>query len=242
MTPGSRTSTGAELSGDVTRPADDARGEVLDVCRQMVSSGLVLGTAGNVSVRVADGRILSTPSGVAYDTMRAGDLPLVDLETAEWEGPLKPTSEIPLHTGILSAREDVHAIVHTHSRHAAAFSVARLDIPFLANESLAMHAERILVTRYAPPGTQGLADATLEALAKQPGSRAVLLANHGVVAVAHDLASAFLVAAQVEWIAEVYYMARQLGGAHILAREHQFAMGRNYGVRLFGDDSEGRDA
>ena len=236
-------------------PGDDevrrAREAVHDTCVRMVAERLVVGSAGNVSVRVGATHAVVTAGGVPYDKLSAADHPVIDLRDGTVVaafGGRPPTSEIALHVAILRARpavraaadaddaddaldavDAVDAIVHTHSRHAAAFSVARIDLPFVLNENIGPRTERVLVTApYAPPGSTDLGATTLATLDRQPGSRACLLANHGVVAVARDLDTAYLIAAQVEWLAEVTYLARTLGGEHVLTAEQQDAIGRNY--------------
>jgi ribulose-5-phosphate 4-epimerase/fuculose-1-phosphate aldolase len=215
---------------------EEARAAVHAACLRMVADGLVIGSAGNVSVRVDDDHFVVSAAGVRYDQLGPDDHPLVDGRDGSWSGPLAPTSEIALHTGLMTARPDVGAVVHTHSRYAAAFSVARLELPFICNESIATRAERVLVTPYAPPGTVDLADHVLATLAAQPGSRAVLLANHGVVAVGPDLDVAYVVAQSVEWTAEICHLARTLiaagVGEHVLDRDVQDAIARTYGVAI----------
>jgi L-fuculose-phosphate aldolase len=214
----------------------EARAAVHDACLRMVADGLVIGSAGNISVRVDEDRFVVTAAGVPYHRLTAADHPLVDVWTGSWDGPRRPTSELALHLGILQAMPEVGAIVHTHSRHAAAFAVARLDLPFICNESMATRAERVLVTDYAPPGSADLAEQALATFRRQPGSRAVLLANHGVVAIAPNLDDAYVVAQSVEWTAEICHLARTLlaagAGEHVLDRDVQAAIARNYGVTI----------
>ena len=212
---------------------DERRDALHATCVRMVADRLVVGSAGNVSVRIDEHHALVTAGGVPYDKLDAADHPVVDLRDGSWTGRRAPTSEMALHRGLLRARDDVGAVVHTHSRYAAAFSVARIDLGFVCNENIGPRSERILVTEpYAPPGSEDLAHATARTLDRQPGSRACLLANHGVVAIADDLDSAYLIAAQVEWIAEVTYLARTLGGEHVLPVAMQDAIGRNYGFTV----------
>jgi L-fuculose-phosphate aldolase len=202
----------------------------------MVADGLVIGSSGNISVRVDEHRFVVSAAGVPYDELTAADHPIVDTRTGEWEGPLRPTSEIALHRGVLAAMPDVGAVVHTHSRYAAAFSVARLDLPFICNESIATRAERVRVTEYAPPGSADLGQQALTTFRAQPGSRAVLLANHGVVAIAPTVGEAYIVAQSVEWTAEICHLARTLvaagAGEHVLDRQVREAIARNYGVSI----------
>ena len=217
----------------------EARAAVHATCRRMVADGLVIGSAGNVSVRMDSDRFAVTAAGVPYDRLAADEHPVVDLRTGEWDGPLRPTSEIALHLGVLRSMPEVGAVVHTHSRYAAAFAVARLDLPFICNESMATHAERVLVTDYAPPGSVELADQALATFARQPGSRAVLLANHGVVAVAPSVEDAYVVARSVEWTAEICHLARTLvaagTGETVLDQNVQAVIARNYGVAIAGE-------
>ena len=218
----------------------DARLALHDACLRMVGDGLVIGSAGNISVRVDEHRFVVTAAGVPYDELTAADHPVVDGRTGGWDGRHRPTSEIALHVGVLAAMPAVGAVVHTHSRYAAAFAVARLDLPFVCNESMATRAERVLVTDYAPPGSTDLAAQALATFARQPGSRAVLLANHGVVAAAPTLAEAYVVAQSVEWTAEICHLARTLAaagtGEHVLDREVRDAIARNYGVTITDAD------
>jgi L-fuculose-phosphate aldolase len=130
----------------------------------------------------------------------------------------------------------VDAVVHTHSRYSAAFAVARLGLPFICNESMVTRAERVLVTDYAPPGTEDIGEQALATFQRQPGSRAVLLANHGVVAVGPSLDDAYVVAQAVEWTAEICHHARTLLGApageFVLDSAVQDLIGRSYGVTI----------
>jgi L-ribulose-5-phosphate 4-epimerase len=212
----------------------DARRRVQDACRRMVADGLVVGSAGNISLRIDRYHFVVTAGGELYDRLDASDHPLVDARDRSWEGPRKPTSEMALHSELMLAFPDVGAVVHTHSRYAAAFAVARLDLPFICNESLAVRAELVPVTQYAPPGTADLGQQALAAFRRQPGSRAVLLANHGVVALGHDVEDAYVVAQSVEWTAEICYLARTLAavppGEHVLSSDVQDAMAHNYGL------------
>ncbi len=202
----------------------------------MLSDGLVVASSGNISVRTGPDRFVVTAGGIPYPNLRPADHPVVSLDDGSFVGPKRPTSELALHLAIYRDRPDVGAIVHTHSRYAAAFAVARVDLPFVCNENIAVHAERILVTDYEAPGTDNLGEAAVRTFGRQPGSRAVLLANHGVVAIADNLDTAYNVAAQVEWVANVLHLAANIptgfGPAVVLSDDVQDLIGRNYGVTI----------
>ena len=215
---------------------DAAKRAVHDACLRMVADRLVIGSAGNISARVDDERFVVTAAGVPYDALSPEDHPVVEVGDGSWDGPARPTSELALHLGIMRAMPEVGAVVHTHSRYAAAFAVARLDLPFICNENIATRSEQVLVTEYAPPGSVDLGEQALRTFRRQPGSRAVLLANHGVVAIAPTLGEASIVAHSVEWTAEICHLARTLlaagAGEHVLDRAVQEAIARNYGVEI----------
>ena len=91
--------------------------EVVRVSRCVRESGLVVGTAGNVSARTPDGNVLLTPSGLDYWSMEPEDVVLVDLGGAVIEGAFEPSVEWPMHTGIYRAKPETGGIVHTHARY-----------------------------------------------------------------------------------------------------------------------------
>jgi L-fuculose-phosphate aldolase len=219
-----------------TAGVDQARDALHAACLRMVEDGLVIGSAGNISVRVDTERFVVSPAGRPYGALQAADHAVVHLSDGSWDGRLPPSSELALHLELLRALPDVGAVVHTHSRHAAAFAVAGLDVPFICNENIATRAERVLVTEYAPPGSTDLGAQALQTFRRQPGSRAVLLANHGVVAIAPTLGEAEIVARSVEWSAEVCLLARTLlaagTGEQVLDRAVQDAIARNYEVEI----------
>ena len=159
------------------------------------------------------------------------DHPLVDLRTGEWSHGHAPSGELALHVAIMRDVPDVPAVVHTHSPYATGFAVARQPLEFVCNENIGTASQRILVTDpYAPPGSVELADAAVRTFARQPGSRACLLANHGPVAVGASLDAALLVAMEVEWIAQITFVARSVGPVHVITSEHQDAIARSCGV------------
>ena len=94
-----------------------AREAVRQMGLRLVETGLVVGTWGNVSVRVGD-KMVVTPSGADYAALAAEDMPVVDLATGEWEGP-KPSSERDLHRAVYLERKEINAVIHAHSPNAS---------------------------------------------------------------------------------------------------------------------------
>ncbi|MEZ4339224.1 MAG: class II aldolase/adducin family protein [Sandaracinaceae bacterium] len=194
----------------------EARREVCEIAIRMWKAGLVVGSAGNVSVRApGDAKhFVITPSSIAYDALTPEQVMVVDedgdlLELDDEELDRAPSFETPVHLGVYAARPDVNAIVHTHSRWASARAVARASIPPVVDEMVVYLGGPVEVAAYAASGSDELADAVVEALGPRS---AVLLAAHGVLTTGKDLKKAFKNAELVEHVAQVVTLAAQIRG------------------------------
>lgn len=196
---------------------ESERRELLQTAREIYNSHLVVGTWGNVSLRLrGEDRMLITPSGMDYQTMEPEDLVAVSLDGQDVEGLWKPSAETPLHTEIYSQMPEAGAICHVHSPYASAYAVAGQSIPVVLEETAQVVGHAIEVADYARCGTEDLAENTLKLL---KGKRAVLLANHGLAAVGKDLADALKICYIVEKTAMVAMMAKSLGHINVLPAE-----------------------
>jgi len=200
-----------------TKVAIDAalREAVILTCRELTRRGLTHGTSGNVSVRRDGRRFFVSPTGMTYEALEPRDVPLMDLD-GRWYGCRRPSSEWRFHRDILRARRDVGAIVHTHSRHAAALACTGRGIPAFHYMVAVAGGADIRCAPYHTFGTQELSDAAIAAL---DGRRACLLANHGVIALGTDLPAALALAGEVEYLAAQYGDALALGDVCILGDE-----------------------
>lgn len=184
------------------------RGELLQTAQRLHGVGLSAAATGNVSVR-CNGGMLITPSGIDYDTMQAEDAVWLDLNgEATDRGGRRPSSEWRIHRDIYRQRPEFGAIVHCHSAHATAVACQRQAIPPFHYMVTRAGGHDIACADYATFGTQALSDNVLAALT---GRSACLLANHGQVAAAADLAGALRLAWEVEELARQYCLTLQLG-------------------------------
>ena len=191
---------------------DSVRAEVVRVARLLRSRGLAIGTSGNVGARLADGRIAITPSTMDYDEMTPDDVVLLHPDGTPSEGRHRPSSEFRIHVDIVAARPDVDAIVHTHSPFATAWSATRRDVPAFHYVLAPLVAPGRDTLRVAPYATFGTAELARNAVATLGADHAVLLANHGAVAVSRTLAGALLRAERIEELAMIATRATALGG------------------------------
>jgi len=186
----------------------DVKEQVLAVAQEMLTSGLVQGTAGNVGARLPDGNIVLTPSSLDYRTMTLDDLVVCDPEGEVLEGHRSPTSEKSLHLAALRRYPELNATMHCHAKHCTMFALVRRPIPAVIEEFVVYVGGDVPVAGYRTTGTTELADE----VATHVGDRsAVLMANHGLFAVGKDAADVLHVAELVERTAEIVWGATLLG-------------------------------
>ncbi|MFF4762335.1 class II aldolase/adducin family protein [Streptomyces sp. NPDC001292] len=237
----------ADVQADVQGERVDLRGARADVsedmahawralvaaARRTVSDGLVVGTSGNVSVRVGD-TVLVTPSGVPYERLTDDDVTGVDLDGRQVLGTLVPTSELPMHLAVYRST-DAGAVVHTHAVHATAVSTLVTELPLIHYMAGALGGP-VRVAPYAAYGTEELAGNMLRALAGRTGC---LLRNHGTVTYGATLDQAYDRTAQLEWMCRVWLAASCVPGLTpaLLTPEQLAEAGER--LRAYGQPGQG---
>jgi L-fuculose-phosphate aldolase len=172
--------------------------------------GLVVGTAGNLSVRSGD-LVAITPTSVDYDALDPGLVCVVGLDGGIVEGERAPSSELPMHLAVYRAT-DAAAIVHTHAPHATALATVVDELPAI-HYMIAELGGSVRVAPYATFGTDELAASVMHALA---GRSAVLLRSHGTLTVGDSLEQAYWRSVLLEWLAALYYRATLLGTPRLI--------------------------
>lgn len=190
------------------------RSELVATARRMHDLGLAPQTSGNVSVRTANG-LLVTPSGLAYESLTPDDMVALRSDGSATHGQRVPSSEWRLHRDILAARTDCAAVVHTHSPMCTTLACLRRPLPAIHYLIALADCDEIPCADYATYGTAELAANVVRALAS---GKAALMANHGMVALGNTLASALKLAAEIETMAGLYWRALQIGPPAILDR------------------------
>jgi|SRR5690554_705664 len=209
----------------------EQRKQVVETGNKMAKAALAVGTWGNISCRLPQANLMAiTPSGMDYDILRPEDILIMDLEGNIVEGGRNPSTEQPLHRAIYAAREDVGAIVHTHSVYASAMAAARRSIPGAMEDLVQIVGGDVRVAKYALPGTAELGKNVVTAM---DGRNAVLLANHGAVGAAEDLGRALTICQIVEKTAQITIAAQAVGGVVELSQADIDAM-RSYFLNEYG--------
>ncbi|MBS1874195.1 MAG: class II aldolase/adducin family protein [Acidobacteria bacterium] len=207
------------------------RQSIVEVGRLVLQKNWVAASDGNISIRLDDGRILCTPSGVCKGAMRPEDLIICDLDGRRISGDRECTSEIAMHTAIYARRPDVTAVVHAHPPYSTGFAAAgrALDLAVLPEVIVSLGC--IPLAAYGLPGTPELTEGMLPYIAK---CDAMLLENHGVVCYGETVWKAYARMEKVEQTAHITLVAEMLGGPRVLGRadvRRLFEARTRYGIR-----------
>jgi L-fuculose-phosphate aldolase len=195
------------------------RAEIVAVAQAIDRAGFCPSKSGNVSARFGEGMLI-TPSGLPYAQTTPDDLIHLSLDGTVLNGARKPSSEWPFHVAIYQARPDAQAIVHTHSPRATALASTRRGIPAFHYMIALSGGADVRCAPYATFGTPELAENAVRAL---EGRKAVLLANHGVIALGGSLAGAHQIVAEVENLAGQYLDILAAGLEPVILDEAEMA-------------------
>lgn len=200
---------------------EQERIDVVKYCKKLITAGLTTGTGGNISILNREkGLYAMSPSGMDYFETEPKDVVVMDLEGQVVEGKRKPSSEHALHRIFYTRRDDIDAVVHTHSTYCTVLATLREGLP-ASNYLIAFAGPDVRCSAYASYGTPELAEVAFEAMQDR---QAALMANHGMVAGARTIAGAFNIADQIEQCAKVYVLARAIGKPVLLDEEEMERM------------------
>jgi len=201
---------------------------------RLAAAGLVIGTAGNVSV-ARGGEVAITPTGARLGALSSDQVAVVGLDGAQLDGALAPTSELELHLAVHRVRGD-GAVVHTHAPVATAMSCVLDELPCVHYEMLRLGG----TVRVAPYATFGTPELATGAAAAIEGRSAALLANHGTLVHAADLEAALELTALLEWACTVYWRAASVGTPRVLSGADREAVVAAVVARGYGEPKAAR--
>ena len=182
-----------------------AREEIVKWGKELYDRGLTSGSGGNLSIRIDDDTVLATPTGWSLGHLTAESITKTTIEGVVLSGP-KPTKEMPMHLMAYKTRPDIAAVAHTHSAYATSYGCmtepGTLMPPFVS--SIVAKVGDVKVTPFCLAGSRELGEVVSEAIRD---SQAVILANHGVLAVGGTLEAAVTAAYEVEDDAKIYFIS-----------------------------------
>ncbi len=176
---------------------------VIEAGERLVETGLIARTWGNVSCRVDDKTFVITPSGKPYIGLTPDDIVEVAVNTLEWGGNVKPSSEKGIHAEVYKQYPEANFVIHTHQKVASAISALSTGIEKVTGEASKLIGDRIFLGSYGLPGTKKLKKGVTAALRLSP-SKAVIMAHHGALCFGKDSEEAFQVANSLEGVCTDY--------------------------------------
>lgn len=210
---------------------ENERLELIKYGRKLVEAGLTKGTGGNLSVVDREhGYVAITPSGIDFFEIKPEDIVIMDLDGNKVEGERTCSSEWEMHLLQYKTRTDIDAVVHAHTMYATVISCLRWDLP-ATHYMIAVAGPDVRCAGYATYGTHELAVNATEAMKDR---KAVLLANHGILAGSGDLLNAFNIIEEIEYCAQIYCNARSIGDPVVLPKGEMTLMAekfKTYGQR-----------
>ena len=195
---------------------ESVRADIVEIGCRLHSRAYVASNDGNISVRLGDDRLLTTPKSVSKGFMTPDMIVTTDLEGRKVSGDRDPSSELLMHLAVYQNRPDVTAVVHAHPPTATGFAVAGIPLDRAVLAEVVTTLGSIPIADYGTPSTQELADAVGKFIKAHDG---LLLANHGALTVAGDLFAAYYKMETVEHFARISLVARTLGRERLLSRE-----------------------
>ena len=201
--------------------------QVVRYGKKLIDRRLTTGSGGNISVCNREKNLVAiSPSGLDYYETTPEDIVILDIDGNLVEGKHRPSSEAGMHLAFYKNRADVSGIVHTHSKFATAIACMGWELPAV-HYLIGMAGHRVKCTGYATYGSDELAKKALETIGD---SNAVLLANHGLIALGEDVDRAFSTAEHLEFVSEVYYLTKTLGTPNILSDEDMDEVMKKFGT------------
>ena len=201
--------------------------QVVRYGKKLIDRRLTTGSGGNISVYNREKNLVAiSPSGLDYYETTPEDIVILDMDGNLVEGKHRPSSEAGMHLAFYKNRVDVSGIVHTHSKFATAIACMGWELPAV-HYLIGMAGHRVKCTGYATYGSDELAKKALDTIGD---SNAVLLANHGLIALGEDVDRAFSTAEHLEFVSEVYYLTKTLGTPNILSDEDMDEVMKKFGT------------
>lgn len=208
--------------------------EIIKVGRLLHQKGFISASDGNISVKLDDERILTTPTGLSKGFLTKEQLVVVDMEGKKVSGSLNPSSEILMHLCVYEERKDVNAVIHAHPPISTAFSIAGVSLAKCILPEVVCTLGAIQTTDYATPGTQEVPNVIRELIKNHD---ALILDRHGTLTVGKELFDAYMKVEKVEHTAQVTLAARQLGEVRLLPEEEVGKLEELHGVKMSKSES-----
>ena len=195
---------------------DQLKEDVCEVGRRLYGNGYIAAMEGNVSIRISEDEVMSTPAGVCKGYLTPDMVVTCDMEGEKVTGELRVSTEIQMHLTVYRARPDVRAVVHAHPPKCTGFAVAGVPLNKAVLAEVVVTLGCIPLAEYGTPSTRELAESVDRLVRMSDG---ILLSNHGALTVGKDIYDAYYKMEVIEHFAEISLISRQLGGERLLPQK-----------------------
>jgi L-fuculose-phosphate aldolase len=200
----------------ITRIEEQIRADIVEAGRRLYARAYVASNDGNISARLDDQRLITTPKSVSKGFMTPDMMVIVDYEGRKLGGDREASSELPMHLEIYRQRPDVQAVVHAHPPLATGFAVAGIPLTRAVLAEVITTLGSIPIAEYGTPSTSELPEAVRKYIKAHDG---LLLANHGAVTCGSSVMAAHYKMETIEHFAKISLVARLLGRENLISRE-----------------------
>jgi L-fuculose-phosphate aldolase len=199
-----------------SRAEEQIRADIVEAGRRMYARGYVASNDGNISARLDDRRLITTPKSVSKGFMTPDMMVVVDYDGKKISGDRDASTELPMHLEVYRNRPDAHAVCHAHPPLATGFAVAGIPLTRAVLAEVITTLGSIPIAAYGTPSTAELPAAVRKYIKAHDG---MLLANHGAVTCGPDVMAAYYKMETIEHFAKISLVARLLGREHLISRE-----------------------
>src|SRR5918993_2336101 len=200
----------------MTRVEEQIRADIVEAGRRLYARAYIASNDGNISARIDEHRLITTPKSVSKGFMTPDMMVIVDYAGKKVGGDRDPSSELPMHLEIYRSRPDVNAVVHAHPPLATGFAVAGIPLTRAVLAEVITTLGSIPIAAYGTPSTDELPEAVRKYIKAHDG---MLLANHGAVTCGPSVLAAYYKMETIEHFAKISLVARLLGREHLISRE-----------------------
>ncbi len=198
------------------RREEQIRADIVEAGRRMYARGYVASNDGNISARLDDTRLITTPKSVSKGFMTPDMMVVVGYDGKKISGERDASTELPMHLEVYRNRPDANAVCHAHPPLATGFAVAGIPLTRAVLAEVITTLGSIPIAEYGTPSTAELPEAVRKYIKAHDG---MLLANHGAVTCGPNVMAAYYKMETIEHFAKISLVARLLGREHLISRE-----------------------
>ncbi|KMZ54372.1 class II aldolase/adducin family protein [Dorea sp. D27] len=189
--------------------------EIVEAGKSLYDKGLLVGTDGNISIRLSEQEVLITASGFCKGRLTAEQITKVDMEGHVLEG-LKPARDIRMHLAVYRECREAKAVVHAHPPVTTGYAMSEVSFEKTALPEVLFALKGIAVTEYTTPTTVEVPLEVSRVMAEDPECRTILLANHGALTIGSDVGEAFYMMETLEMFLKANLVSKLLGNTRYL--------------------------